>query len=825
MGDRLSTWLAFSVQDLEHAYRVIAKRRGFAIAVMSTLALGIGANTAMFALVRAVVLNPLPYEDSDRLYSPFEVHTSGRPRLPSYPTFLDWRARTDVFDGLAFARGAPLAYQTQDASGLLLGSFVTADFFELLGVPAELGRVLTGDDFQPGADGALVLSHRAWRRWFGSDAHILGRTITVDALSLVVVGVMPPLFAYPDWGADNDLWIAMNQLPSGELAALEQRGFSADSRVLARLQPDLSLADARDRLVTIAVALAAEYPETHEGWTRVQLRSLKDVEVQGLQSRLFLLWGAVIVVLLICCLNLANLYLVHGASRQREYAIRVTLGAGRLRVMRQMFTESALMVLVGGAAGLLGAAASITWVKQGPLAELPRIAELTLDGPAVAFAGGISLGIVLLFTVVTGSYVGGSIVRLGSPRSGERTTWAPTMLSWVQSAQVGATFVLLIGAWLLGSSLFKLSRVDPGYDPHGLVLVPIHPPSPQYDAEDAAVDLYSRLIQTVERVPGVTSVGLTNHGPGGRAGVPTAAALDRVPDGSDDDLSVLYRTVSDGFFQKVGIDVLSGREFVPDDLLGDEGPVIINETLAARWGGSDPVGERLGVRKAASSRVDFGEPMLGRVIGVVANLDPAETDGEAVPIVYVPFTHSPWSQVRLLVRTNDSSADIARSIEAAVREVDPAIPLSGPFVSIRRVEDIRAAQRSDERFNTALIGGFAFVALLLALIGIYGVVSYTILLRTRAIGIRLALGATPERIVRGVVLRVGQMTGIGLLAGGLLALVLSRSVASVLYEVSPLEWSAYTGAATVLTVLSLVAGCLPARRAGRLDPARVLREH
>ena len=363
----------------------------------------------------------------------------------------------------------------------------------------------------------------------------------------------------------------------------------------------------------------------------------------------------------------------------------------------------------------------------------------------------------------------------------------------------------------------------PGYDPAGLVLVPVNPPSPTYDDEGAALALYDALIGAVRNVPGVITVGLTNHGPGGTGGAPTSASIGVIPQDSDEDLSVFYRTVSDGYFQTVGMRLMSGREFRLEDLSGGEGPVIVNETLASRWGGVSPIGEVIGVRKAASSRDDFGQPLRGRVVGVVADLDPTETGGSTRPIVYVPFTHSPWAQVRLLIRATETSNAMLRRIETAVRDVDPAIPLSGPFVGIRRMEEVRSTQRADERLNAGLVGAFALVALLLASVGMYGVVSYSVALRTRALAIRMAMGASPARVAAGVVREVAQMAFGGLAAGAVAGLFLSRFVASLLFEVTTLESATYAPAAAFLLATALAAGYAPARRAGRVDPAVSLR--
>ena len=531
----------------------------------------------MFSLIHTVVLSSLPYAESENLYNVLERDSAGRPRVPSYPTFEDWTDRTDVFQGLAYARGAPLTYRTNDQAGLLLGAFVSEAFFETLGVPAELGRVLVGDDYLPSSENAVLLSQPVWESWFGADPAIIGTTMLLDDRPFSVAGVMPASFAYPDWGADNDLWMPITQLPPADLTALMQRGFHADSRVVARLATEVTPAQAGASMDALAQALAEAYPETNGGWTRVSIDSLRDREIRNVTTRLFVLWAAVGFVLLLCCLNLANLYTVHGRSRSREYAIRAALGAGRSRLVRQVLAESALLAAVGGALAVLLAERSLTWAREGGLRNLPRVHELGMDLGMLGFAGGLSVATAILFALVATRRASGRSLLSTMSQGGRGSSWYGSILLWVQSAQVGITFVLLVGATLLGESFLRLSRVDPGYDPNGLVVIPISPPSPTYDDAASAVDLYRRLIAAVESVPGVDQAVLTNHGPGGRAGIPAPAALGRPPEvGSADGFSVLYRTVSDGFFAVLRIPLVSGREFTQADLRGADGPVIIN---------------------------------------------------------------------------------------------------------------------------------------------------------------------------------------------------------------------------------------------------------
>ena len=812
------------LRDLGHAVRLAFRRPGFSAAVVLTLGVGIGGNTAVFSLIHTVVLSSLPYAESENLYNVLERDSAGRPRVPSYPTFEDWTDRTDVFQGLAYARGAPLTYRTNDQAGLLLGAFVSEAFFETLGVPAELGRVLVGDDYLPSSENAVLLSQPVWESWFGADPAIIGTTMLLDDRPFSVAGVMPASFAYPDWGADNDLWMPITQLPPADLTALMQRGFHADSRVVARLATEVTPAQAGASMDALAQALAEAYPETNGGWTRVSIDSLRDREIRNVTTRLFVLWAAVGFVLLLCCLNLANLYTVHGRSRSREYAIRAALGAGRSRLVRQVLAESALLAAVGGALAVLLAERSLTWAREGGLRNLPRVHELGMDLGMLGFAGGLSVATAILFALVATRRASGRSLLSTMSQGGRGSSWYGSILLWVQSAQVGITFVLLVGATLLGESFLRLSRVDPGYDPNGLVVIPISPPSPTYDDAASAVDLYRRLIAAVESVPGVDQAVLTNHGPGGRAGIPAPAALGRPPEvGSADGFSVLYRTVSDGFFAVLRIPLVSGREFTQADLRGADGPVIINETLASRWGGESPLGQTLGVMKAASTREDFGEPLMGRVVGVAADLDPSETGGRTEATVYVPFTHSPWAQVRILSRSARPTITVLSAIEDAVWSIDPAIPLSGPFVSVRTMDDLRSSGRYDERFNAGLVGAFALIALLLATIGMYGVISYTVSIQTRAIGIRMALGATAEAVSTAMVVKVARIALVGLALGAISSVVLSRFISSLLFGVPPLAWSVYAGVAVALFLVAVSAGYVPARRAGGVDPVRVLR--
>jgi predicted permease len=816
-------WVAEAAQDAGFAWRSFRRAPTFAVMVVLTLGLGLGTAAAMFSLIEGVLLRPLPYRDADRLVMLFERDSLGRGmRLASYPTFQDWHRQAASFGGLAYARGTGVSLQVGQRTGRALAAYVSEDFFAILGAPVASGRALTADDFRTGRGDVAVLSYPVWQSLFGGDPQILGRTVSVAEAPVVIVGVMQPAFTAPDWGGPTDLWMPLSGIPAADRAALEQRDFHADSRVIGKLARDVTAA--QEEMNGIARRIATAYPEARR-WTGVSLLSLTEAVVGNAGQRLWMLAGTVGLVFLICCSNVANLYLAHGASRRREFGIRAALGAGRVRVLRQLLVEAAVL---GVASGIVGGLIS-TWivgvVRASDSVNLPRLSTLSVDWRVQAFVAGLVVMTSVLFGGLTAWKVASPATDAASAGLGDvvhsdvrRRRLPPLMLA----AQVALTVTLLVGASLLLESYRRLTRVDPGFDPGPLVTARIEPPSPRYDDTEAARHLYERVLEAVAAVPGVLDAALVNHPPLGTGGLPSRAAIGGEPTGSDQDIDVLFETVSARYFRTTGIPIIAGRDFSESDLNGPTGPVIINETLARRWTGS-PLGQRLDVLKAARTRSDFGTPLSGVVVGVVRDVRHFGVRADPPATIFVPFTHNVWASIRVVARIAGPPERAALAIDRAIQAVDPAIPLEGEGLGAGSMRHRFERGTAPQRFNASLVSAFAVLALILAAVGIYGVTAYTVAVESRETGLRIALGAAPSRVVWAVVRRALRLALAGAIVGIGAALGLTRLITGLLFEVSPTEPSAYLLTWLLVMAVTGLAAFVPARRAAAADPATILR--
>ena len=814
-------------QDVTYALRGILRSPGFSAAVVLTLAVGIGANSSVFSLINTVLLRPLPIPNADRLYLVFEEDSAGVRQLASYPTFLDWHDQAEVFESLAFVRGTALSLRVGDETSFVLASFVTDEFFDAFEIRPMLGRVLDAGDFAEGAPPSVVVSHNVWTNALGADTNALGQTVRVDELVAAVVGVLPPSFALPQWApaAGNGIWMALQTLPAADRAALMQRDFHADSRVIGLLEEGVGVDAARAATNGVAQRLAISYPATSRRWTHVGLVPQRDLLVGNVGPRLYVIGAAVVAVLLICCVNLANLFMSRGATRTLEFAIRSAIGAGRGRVFRQLLTESLVLSAIGGIIGTSLALVSVHVLRVRLPAALPRLNEVSVDWRVLSFSLVLTMATASVFALVSARQVSWSNLARPLRQSGssQSRVRGNGVRSWLIASQVALSTVLLIGAALLLKSLVRLSAVNPGFEPRGLTAVQVTTRLPQYQEPAAATNLYHRIAESVRAVPGIRDVGLINHAPFGGGSITSRASLLGDPRSASDETIVFFRTVSAGYFDTMGIPVVAGREFSAEDLAGPEGPLIVNETMARLWGETLPVGQRLNVLKAARDRPDFGEPIFGTVVGVVGDIRHFGPEVQPRPVVYVPFAHNVWSHIFVIARTNANAGVILNAIESAVREVESGIPLEGLGLGAHTLVDRLADRLAPRRHDATVVASFALVALVLALIGVYGVTSYTVVSEAREIGIRLALGARPRGVSRLMVARTIRLVVAGLAVGLVAGLLLTRFMGSVLFDVPPNDPETFLIVAAALLTVASLAGYLPARRAASIDPVSTLK--
>ncbi len=809
--------------DLRHALRTLARSPGYALTVVLTLALGIGGTTAVFSVFRSVILRPLAWAPADRVMVLAERDSAANIRLASYPTFQDWRAGTNAFEAMAFVRGLGKVMKTGDGAERLIGAFVTEDYFRVVPEQAAVGRTLGPADFVGGAPDAVVISWALWQRRFGGDRSLLGRSVTLGERSYTVVGVMPAGFTYPVWA---DFWSPIGAIRATD-PSLQQRALHVDSRVVGRLRAGVDSAAGVRALGAVAAHLADVYPAENRGWSNVTLLPVA-VEVLGRSGpQLRLLTAAAVFVLLIACVNVAALALARVGARSRELAIRAALGGGRGALFRLLTAESVVLGLAAGSLGWGAALLLVRWLRLSAADLLPRTGELAVDPRAMA--AGVALSVLL--TVLLGLI---PALRKSAPLSvalheGGGAGLSPARRRFRAALVVGEialALMLLTGAGLLIRSLVRLQHVPTGFDQDRLVAVPIDPPSPRYDSAAAALQLYRDVAAAVAAVPGVRSVALSNQVPLSGSSISSAIEVEgETPGPATESDEVLFREVDSTYFRTLGIPVLRGRDFTPDDLRHPGDAILVNQALAARyWPGGDPIGKRITVYKSAQGRPEFGQPVRGTVVGVVGNVRHFSLDTDFSPEVDLPYTLPVWPRRSVIARVTGDAAAMIPALTRATRAVDLDIPLENVRMWFR-VYDLNASLQASlayRRFVTGLLAAFALPALLLAALGIYGVVAYLVTQRRREIGIRVALGARRSDVLA-LVLKEGlrlALIGVGLGAVG--AFATTRWLRSELYDTSATDPLTFVLAAAVLAGVAALATLVPARRAMAVDPARAL---
>jgi putative ABC transport system permease protein len=795
------------LQDVKFGARTLLKNRGFTFVAVLTLAIGIGANTAIFSVVNAVLLRPLPYRDPARLVT--VLHDGWKPVAPA--NFLDWREQGRSFESMAAAQSWSLTMTGRDRPEQLNVLQTSAEIFHLLGVDAALGRAYAAGEDQPGREHVVVLSHRLWVRSFGGDRSVVGQQVMLDGESYTVVGVMPPDFQFaPFWATHAEAWLPLNL---GERVN-DRRGQSL--RVFARLKPEVTREQAQAEMEAITARLVEQYPRENEG-LNVSVDPLHEKVVGKSRLALLVMLGAVGFVLLIACANVANLMLAKAAARQKEIAVRIALGAGRWRVIRQLLTESLMLSLAGGGAGLLLAFWSNTALASLGPDTLPRVQTVGLDANVLLFTLGISVVVGLLFGLApalrsTRTDLTVSLKDRARGATSDRRHERVRQLLVV--GEIALSLMLLIGGGLMMRSFLRLTSVDPGFDPRGVLAATIPLAGARYSSDEQRAAFFQRLTTQVSSLPGVKSASAINHLPlGGDVWTFGFTVEGRPAPPNAERPSAVYRVVRPDYFRTMGAALLRGRDFTERDDDSSPGVVIVNEALARRqWPGEEPLGQRITVGGAGNTPRE--------VVGVVRDLKQGEWSSEPKPEMYLP--HSQAASPRGMTLVVRASSDLS-GIEPLIRREVWAIDRDLPVSQVMSMEMVVAESVGQQRFNTLLIGGFAAVALLLAAAGVYGVMSYAVAERTHEIGVRMALGAR-GRDVLGMVIRQGLvLTLFGLAVGLAGALALARVMTGILYEVSTTDPLVFGGVAAALTLSALLACYVPARRATKVDPMLALR--
>jgi len=827
LSERWAAWML----DLRLVLRGLRRAPGYTMAASMILALGIGATLAVVAIADRLLLTPLPFADPDRVMVMFESHRAGGIRLPSYPTVQDWEAQAEGFDRIAYVPGTQMIWRRSEAAEAILVAFPTSAFFEALGTPPLLGRVLTREDDLAAARVA-VLGYDFWRRYFGSDRSAIGATLSLVDGPVTIVGVMPPGFQLPSWA---QIYLPFRALPAADQAAVAYRGNHADGLVVGRIAAGATRAGAEAALGVVASRLAEAHPVEQQGWTRVALIPVRDFLYdplaygnRGVPSpvRTVLLFGSgVALVLLIACANVAGLAMVRAQAVERELAVRAALGASRGSLIRLRLLESSVVALLGSALGLLLAGTMLRALQRAVPNLLPRLEEVRVEPrlglAAVALAGVAALlsGLLPALRATRGPVA--ELVRSGRG-SGGRTRAQQALVV----GQVGLAVTLLVGAAVLTRSLIQVANTPIGFNPDRLLALSLYPDQARYPGPDATLALYRRVLDEVQRTPGVTAAALINHAPIGRAGIVTRLVVDgEAEQPGVSPPQAAFRLISPEYFATMGIPILRGRGYSDADLAGPNDGLIINDALARRhFGGTDPLGRRITVFRSARWLPDAGTPITGVVIGVVGDVRHFGAESTPSEEVYLPYTWNPWLFTNVVARASGAPDALVEPLWRTIAAIDPDLPrASGGQPNVTTFAQRLAIDRGPRRAMTVAAISVAATAFILAIVGLYGVVAYLVGLRRREIGVRTALGADASAVL-GLVMRGGLAlalagAGIGLIGGWFAASLLRNLV----YGVGVRDPLAFVLAPLIMLVVAALATYGPARHAARLDPVEVLK--
>ncbi|MFZ0731366.1 MAG: ABC transporter permease [Candidatus Sulfotelmatobacter sp.] len=804
-------------QDLRYAFRQLHKSPGFTAVAVITLALGIGANTAIFSIVNAVLLRSFPYPDPNQLVLIFNVPVNQPDALSglSYRDFTECREQNRVFSEMAGNAFHDLTLTGAGEPSIVNTADVTPQIFSLLRAKPLAGRTLLPEDGKQGAAPVAVVSENLWRSRFGSDPALIGQSITLDMRPFTVVGILPTSFHYPDGGPHQDVWISITQDP-----LFGPRLFQPGSRALAgigRLKPGLSLAQAQAEMNTLGTRLAKEFPTENSGFT-IRIEPYRQFVTGDVKSPLLILLGAVGLVLLIACANIANLLLSRATSRQREIAVRIALGAGRARIIRQLLTESALLGLLGGVAGVLFAVWGVWGLRPFLPPSVIQINSIHVGGPVLAFALLLSLAAALAFGLAPALLSTPSNFQANIKEGGERTgqRGGQHARSFLAIAEVSLAMVLLVAGGLLIRSFALVTLVNPGFDPKKVTEAEISLPQFQYATPQQWTAFSNQLLASLHAQPGLRDSALAAPLPMDRQGEASFAFSivgdPQLPAGKSPTAD--YATVSPDYFRTMGIPLLRGRLFSDQDSPSNAKVAIISEVLARRYfPNQDPLGRQMRFGFPPNSDVSR------EIVGIVGDVRDASLSRQPGPMMYVPFAQAPLYGGEVVVRSSLSASSVAAGIRQAVSSIDKNLPVT----DIESLNDALGKSISQERFRTFLLASFSAIALVLAAIGIFGVISYSASQRTHEIGIRMALGADRRDVLRLILGQGTKLALFGLGIGIVAAFLLTRLMSSLLYSVSATDPVTFASVTVILLSVALAACYIPARRAMRVEPIVALR--
>ena len=801
------------LNDIRYALRNLIKRPAFTIIAAITLALGIGANTAIFSSVYALLLKPLPFPELDRVVAIWDSYPSKgvKRNEVSMANYLDWRAQNQSFEQLALYSWWSANLTAVDPPERIQGMVVTANFFDALGVKPVMGRTFTEEENQPGKDEVAILTHSLWQRRFGGDPNIVGKTVTLSGYVCTVVGVMPEGFNYP---ANAEVYSPFTITP----AAGERRGYHSHYAI-GRLKNGVSIQSAQADIDNITARLEQQYPLTNTGVRATVFPIVADT-VRKYDTGLWMGMAAVGFVLLIACANVANLMLARASGRQKEIALRAALGASRWRIIRQLLTESSIVALLGGALGILVALWGIDALRVANPGDAAKFApgwhQLGINVTVLIFTVALSLLSGLMFGLAPALQVSkpdlNSALKDSNRQSSGRSHWLRSSLVVLE---VALSLVLLVGAGLFFRSFITLFKTDPGFNPDNLLTLNLilSTEKAKYKDHQQRVAFYNDLIQRIKAKPGVQSAAVVNHLPLGGSNTSITFMIEGAPKAKLGDNVGRYRVVTPDYFTTMQIPILEGRAFTEQDQAGAPRVVIINETLARKyWPGQDAIGKRM--------RVDDPQhdtPWL-EVVGVSKDVRHDLLE-EVTPDYYIPFAQDAWSAMVLVARTTVDPASLAGSIRQEVWAIDK----DQPVFDMRTMQEVRSLSVGLQKFNSVMIGIFAAVALLLASIGIYGVMAFAVTQRTQEIGIRMALGARAPDVLKLVVVNGMRLAVIGLAIGLAASWALTRFISTLLHGVKPTDPLTFSVVSLCLLAAAFLACYLPARRATKVDPLEALR--